>query len=116
MITSVLSLGTYSILSMVLGLAGTVLITRHYSVEEFGSYTLVIVFATFLSQISTFGLESSVSKFIASARDEFSKEHVFGTAIVIRITTILLTGLLAWFGGPVIELLFGQSLLPGFII
>jgi O-antigen/teichoic acid export membrane protein len=109
-------MGVFSIFSMVLGLAGTMIITRHYSVEEFGVYTFVLVFVSFLSQISTLGLELSVSKFIAGAKDELSREHFFGTAVAVRMGTILLTSLLAWYGGPFLKILFGQSLLPGFIL
>ena len=53
---------------------------------------------------------------MAGAKDEISREHFFGTAVVIRIVSIVLTGLLAWFGGPYLRTLFGQSLLPGFLL
>jgi O-antigen/teichoic acid export membrane protein len=115
-ISSTISLGAASIFSMVLGLTGTVIITRHYSVEDFGVYTLVLVFASFLSQISTFGLEFSVAKFIAGTKDELSREQFFSTAVIMRICTILLTSLLAWYCGPLLKMLFGQSLLTGFIL
>jgi len=115
-ISSTISLGVVSIFTMVLGLTGTVIITRHFSAEAFGVYTLVLVFSSFLSQISTFGLELSVPKFIAGAKDELSKEHFFSTAVIIRIGSILLTSLLAWFCGPLLKMLFGKSLLPGFIL
>jgi O-antigen/teichoic acid export membrane protein len=115
-VTSILSLSVFNIFSMVLGLAGTVIITRHYSAEEFGVYTLVLVIASFLNQISTFGLELSVSKFIAGAKDELNSERFFSTAVIIRIISILLTGLLAWYGRPLLNILFSQSLAPGFII
>jgi len=115
-ITSMLSLSVFGFYSMVLGLAGTIIVTRHYSVEEFGIYTLVLVLVSFLSQISTFGLDMSVSKFIAGAKDDLSKESFFSTAVIIRIVTILLTSLLAWYGGPFLKVLFGQSLLPSFML
>ncbi|MBC7876529.1 MAG: flippase [Anaerolineales bacterium] len=115
-ISSTISLGVVSIFIMLLGLTGTILITRHFLAEEFGIYTLVMVFASFLSQISTFGLELSVSKFIAGAKDELSRQHFFSTAVIIRIVSILITSLLAWYGSPLIKTLFGQSLLPGFIL
>lgn len=104
-----------SILTMVLGLTGTIIITRHFSAEDFGAYTLVLVLASFLSQISTFGLELGLSKFIAGSKDEVGKKDFFSTAVFIRISTILLTGLLAWYGEPLLKILFGQSLLPGFV-
>lgn len=115
-ISSTISLGVVSIFTMVLGLIGTIIITRHFSVEDFGVYTLVLVFVSFLSQISTFGLELSVSKFVAGSKDELSRELFFNTAVVIRVGSILLTSLLAWYGSPYLKILFGQSLLPGFML
>lgn len=115
-ISSTISLGAVSIFTMVLGLTGTIIITRHFSAEDFGVYTLLLVFASFLSQISTFGLELSVPKFIAGANDGLSGEYFFSTAVVIRISTILVTSLLAWYGSPLLKTVFGQSLLPGFIL
>jgi O-antigen/teichoic acid export membrane protein len=113
-ITSTLSLGAFSVFSMVLGLAGTVIITRHFSADDFGAYILVTILASFLSQISTFGFELAVTKFIAGAVDKFRQEQFFSTAVIVRLGAILLTSLLAWYGSPVLKMLFGQSLLPGF--
>ena len=115
-VPSTLSLGAVGVLTMVLGLSGTIIITRHFSVEDFGIFTLFLVVTSFLNQASTFDLEMSVPKFMAGAKDEISREQFFGTAVVIRIGLIVLTGLLAWFGSPLLETLFGQSLLPGFLL
>jgi len=113
-VSSTLSLGAFSVFSMVLGLAGTVIITRHFSADDFGAYILVNIIASFLGQISTFGFEMAVTKFIAGTDDNFIQEHFFSTAVIVRLGAILLTGLLAWYGSPVFKILFGQSLLPGF--
>jgi O-antigen/teichoic acid export membrane protein len=115
-VSSTLSLGGVGVFIMVLGLAGTIIITRHFSVEDFGVFTLFNVFVSFLNQASTLELELSVPKFMAGAKDENSRERFFGTAVVIRIVSIVLTGLLAWFGSPLLKTLFGQSLLPGFLL
>jgi O-antigen/teichoic acid export membrane protein len=116
LIPSTISLGIASILSLVLGLASTMIITRHFSREVFGLYTLSLVIVYFLSQISNFGLDLSISRFIAGARDEASKEHFVNTAVIMRVSTIFLTVLLAWFGKPLIMMLFGNSLLPSILI
>ncbi len=115
-IASTLSLGAFSLASMVMGLAGTVIITRQFSTEDFGAYVLVVVLAAFLSQMSTFGLESAVSRFIVGAADEDNRERFFSTAVLVRIGAIVLAGLLAGYVGPASSVLFGQSLLPGFVL
>jgi O-antigen/teichoic acid export membrane protein len=115
-VSNTLSLGAVSVLTMFLGLAGTMIITRHFPPEDFGVYTLVLVFVSFLSQISTLGLELSIPKFIASAKDDLSKEQLFSTAVWVRVAAIVFTCLLAWYGSPWLKLLFGRTLLPGFIL
>jgi PST family polysaccharide transporter len=115
-ISSTVSLGTFSVISMVLGLAGTVILTRQFSAAEFGVFTLILVLVSFLSQMSVFGLDLSVSKFIASTQDEPSKERYLSTAAIVRIGIVLLASLLAWLGIPLLQIIFGESLLPGFII
>ena len=101
---------------MVLGLFGTVIVTRHFSIEDFGVFTLILVFVSFLSQISTLGLELSISKFISGADNQTTQEQFFSTAVIVRLGAILLAILLAWLGRPLLTLLFGKSLLPGFFI
>ena len=114
-ISHAISLGTFNIITMVLGLISTVIIARHFSTEEFGIYTFVLVLVNFLSQISTFGLELSVSRFIAGTNDELNKVQIFGTAFIVRLCAIFLASLLAWYGSPLLRMLFGQSLLPNII-
>lgn len=101
---------------MLFGLGGTVFITHHFSTQDFGAYTLVLVLVSFLGQISTFGLDLAVSRFIAGTTDKKEKERYLGTAITIRIGAVLLGGVLAWFGEPLLRIVFGKSLLPGVFI
>jgi O-antigen/teichoic acid export membrane protein len=115
-VTSTLSLGAFGIFGMILGLTTTVIITRHFSTVDFGFYSLALVLVSFLGQISTFGLEMSVSRFVAGSNEQLTKERYFQTAVVTRIVTILLVGILAWVGGPFLTKLFGQSLLPQILV
>jgi O-antigen/teichoic acid export membrane protein len=114
-VSSTISLGTLSIISVVLGLAGTIIITRHFPTEVFGAYTLILVVVSFLIQISTFGLDLSISRFIAAGKDEATKEHFISTAIIMRAAAILLACLFAWFGKPYLKLLLGESHLPSIL-
>lgn len=97
-------------------MAGTIIVTRHFSVEIYGYYTLILVIVTFLTQFSNFGLETSISRFLASTPDDTKKENLFGTAIVVRLFTTFLACIFAWVGMPLISKLFGGSLLPNLLI
>lgn len=115
-ISSTISLSIYSITSLGLGLASTILITHNFPSEVFGVYTLILVVITFLGMVSTLGIETSVPRFIAAAADEASKEQFLSGIIFLRVALIFVTGILAWFGTPVLTKLFGQSLLPKFML
>jgi O-antigen/teichoic acid export membrane protein len=66
--------------------------------------------------MSVLGLDLSVSKFIAGAKDESSKERYLSTAVIVQMAMVLLLGLSAWYGIPLLRMLFGASLLPSFIV
>jgi len=114
-ISSTILLGSFSIFNMLLGFGGIVIVTRHFTTEIFGAYTLILVVVSFLCQISALGLDMSISKFIATAKDDSSKERLLSTAVIMRIGSILLACLFCWFGGRFLILLFGKSLAPDFL-
>jgi O-antigen/teichoic acid export membrane protein len=115
-VSSTIALGIASVVSLVFGMAGTMIVARRFDTAVFGAYTLILVVVSFLAQVSSFGLESAISKFTAGARDEAQKEALFATAVCMRLGAIGLTTLLAWFGRPYIAQLFGDSLLPNLLI
>ena len=115
-ISSTISLGVFTLISMVLGLFGTIIVTRHFSTEDFGVFTLILVFVSFLNQISTLGMEFTISKFISGSNDEAMQETFLGTAIVIRSGAILSAILFSWLGRSLLTQLFGNSLLPSFFL
>jgi len=111
-ISSTISLSAFSVFNAVLGLAGIVVLTRQYSQTFFGAYTFVLVVTSFLVQISTFGLELGISRFIAGSKNEPEKERYLNTAVFIRLGAIIFAGLLAWIGKTYLVEFFGGSLLP----
>ena len=115
-VSSTISLSVYSVLGLVLGLVTTILITHKFPSDAFGIYTLILVVISFLGQISTLGIETSVPRFIAGAKDDARKEQFFGVSIILRGIVVVVAGLLAWFGSPLLTSLFGQSLLPQYVL
>ncbi len=113
-ISSAITLGSFSVISAILGIAGTVVLTRYLSPLIFGVYTIILVAVSFLGQFSTLGLEMGITRFIAGSKDEAIKENYLGTAAIMRLGAILLACLLAWIGRTYLIKLFGISLLPEF--
>lgn len=109
-LSSTISLSIFSIVNLVLGLVGTIIVTHTFSAYDFGIYVLILVVVSFLVQISTLGLEMSLARFISGTEDGVRKERFLGTAIFARVITLILVGALSWFAAPVFRMMFGQSL------
>jgi O-antigen/teichoic acid export membrane protein len=116
LISSTISLSVYSVISLGLGLVTTLIITHNFSTEVFGLYILILVVVNFLERVSTFGIGTSVPRFIVGAADEASKEQYLSASIILRFVSVALASLLAWFGRPVLTMIFGQSLLPSYML
>lgn len=101
---------------MVLGLLGTVVAARYLPAEAFGAFVLVQVVAGFLTQVSSFGLDPSIAKFITGTEDEQHKRKLINTAIHFRLFTILVVSLVTMIARPALPTLFGSSLLPNLAI
>jgi len=111
LIQGTLWLASASSLGIAMSLLGTMIVTRHFSAEVFGAYTLLRVFVRFLGQVSSFGLGMSIAKFISGTEDEARKQALVSTAIIFRFVTIILFSIAAWVTRPWLSLLFGGELL-----
>lgn len=116
MVSSTLSLGSLSVISMLLGLISNMLIARHYSAVVFGTFVLLQVVVSFLTQISSLGLDLSIAKFIASTEDDVRKQDLVNTAILLRLSAVVVVGLVAWLGKILLLKLFNASMLTNLIL
>ena len=87
-----------SILGTILGLAGTILIARFYSVEEFGFYGLITFIVTFFIAIASLGLLDGCPRYISYYRgkqdDEKIKSTINSSFILIGMSSAIVTILL----------------------
>lgn len=87
-----------SILGTILGLVGTILIARFYSVEEFGFYGLITFIVTFFIAIASLGLLDGCPRYISYYRGKQDDEKIKGTInasfIIISISSAIVTILL----------------------
>jgi PST family polysaccharide transporter len=97
--------------SMMLAMVITMILARRLPPEDYGVYVLLTVSAQFLVQLSSFGLDLSLAKFIVSTEDEERKRRIVNSAICLRLATGCLVGLAAYFGRSLLVSLFGTSLL-----
>jgi O-antigen/teichoic acid export membrane protein len=111
-----ISVGAGSLAATVLGLLGTMIASRHLSTEAFGIFVLLQVVASFLTQISSFGLNDAVTKFVTGTRDVQSKRQLINTAISLRLFTILIVSLAAFIVKLAFPTLLNPSSLSGFSV
>ena len=111
-----ISLGLGALSAMVLGLLGTMVATRHLSAEAFGAFVLLQVAASFLTQVSGFGLNASVTKFVTDTEGKPHRRRLINTALCFRLFTILIVSLVTLIARPALSTVFSSSLLPNLAV
>ena len=110
------SIGLGKALTMVLGLIGTMIVSRHLPAEDLGQYLLILLFAEFLEQISGFGLFMALPHFITAEKDEHLLSSLINSALGFQFCVIIVVGSLATlFHAPITSLL-GSSPVAGLVL
>jgi O-antigen/teichoic acid export membrane protein len=116
MVGSTIWLGLASVFSIGLGLASTIVATRHFTTEVFGAFVLLQVIVSFLTQVSGFGLDLSIAKFVAGTEDIAQKRDLVGTAILFRLGMIVVASVVATVARSLLSRLFGASLAADLLV
>lgn len=72
------------VITAVLGLLVTKLLSIHFSLHEYGTYSQAMLIVTTATSISIFGLTNAVNYFYNAAADEENKERYFGTIFSVQ--------------------------------
>ncbi|MBN1450857.1 MAG: flippase [Anaerolineales bacterium] len=107
-IKGTISVGFGNVALMMFGLMSTVIVARYVPKEDYGQYVLIIVIASLLARVSSFGLNMALVNYIINYPDELLRRQITNTAIWFRVLTIFATSALAIFVKPVLVLLFGS--------
>lgn len=116
LIRGTISTGLGKLSTMVLGLVGVMVVTRHLSAKDLGAFVLITVVVSFLVQVSSFGLGISLPRFITGTKDELQRRRLVNTVLCFRLFTIVVVSLIALPFRAQIAGLFGSPLLPGLTI
>jgi len=106
-----ISIGLGNLSTMVLGLLGTMVMARHLPAEAFGTFVLFQVAVSFLTQVSGFGLNESVTKFVTSTENKRHRRQLINTTLYFRVFTIIVVSLVASVIRPTLFAVFGSSLI-----
>jgi O-antigen/teichoic acid export membrane protein len=109
MVGGTVTMATANFLVMVLGLTMSIVATRKFSAETYGSFILFYLLATFLSQFSSLGVDVSVSRSLATCDDPERKVLLVNNALTLRLITFGLISLLTFFCGPLLFKVFKLS-------
>lgn len=105
----VFSTGVGSMIMTVLGLVGFMLTSRWLAKDELGAFVILQLSTNFLVGISGFGLELSITKFLAETRDEEKHKKIIGNVVVFRLFTIVLFSGIALLLQQPLFTLFGET-------
>lgn len=86
----VLSTGLGSLMVTVLGLVGFMLTSRWLEKDELGAFVILQLLTNFLVGLSGFGLELSITKYLAETKDAERQQVIIGNVITFRLITIVL--------------------------
>lgn len=112
MASSTISLSLASLSSLVSGLATTVVVARFVRMEDFGTFVLIQVVASFLGQMTGLGLEYAAARLLATSTEDERRNTVVGTALFLRLATLVTAMPLAWFGRGFLGTILGASATP----
>jgi len=104
------TMATANFLTLVLGLAIAMVATRKFTADVYGSFILLYLVSTFLTQVSTLGLGIAVTKFLATTEDPRRKELLTNTTLTIRLIMTGIFSLIAVALAPLIFKFIGANL------
>jgi len=110
-IKGLFSIGTSSVISMVLGFIGVTIRARVIPEEEFGVYFLLVAIAYLLQIIADFGLRLSAAKFVAGASDAQEQQVLVSNLLAFRLFSIAILSLVAFAAKPLLMSLYPSELL-----
>lgn len=102
-------LGSASVIGF--GLLNMLVAVRYLPAEDYGSFVLLTVVASFLVELSAFGLNLSTPKFLADNDDDDLQRRIINTVLILRILIMAAVIVLAVLARSVLSDMFGSSVL-----
>ncbi|MAT41893.1 MAG: hypothetical protein CL609_06095 [Anaerolineaceae bacterium] len=101
--------GSGRIFIVVLGLVGFMVSARWLTPEELGAFTLLQVAAVFVANFSDFGINTSITKFLADNTDKNEQHRFIFTAFIFRSIVLILASLISLLAHKILFSMFGSS-------
>lgn len=102
------------VLTALVALVSAMLLSRFRTLDEYGTYSQLLLVGNLSSSIFMLGLPNSVNYFLGKARDETERRAFLSVYYLLSTFLGILTGLILVLSVPLIESYFGNSSIGGF--
>ncbi len=108
-------LTTSKIITMAISMISTMLLSRFRTLEEYGTYSQILLIINLVSTVFIMGLPSSINYFLAQTNDVKERKRFLSAYYSLSTTLGFLTGLALILSTPLIVKYFDNPLIKGFI-
>lgn len=106
------SMAVANFLVMVIGLVIAMVATRNFSAETYGNFILLYLVSSFLTTLSTLGLDTTISRLLATGDDIVQQELMVNITLTLRWIMFGVTSIGALIFAPFLFRFFGIELGP----
>ncbi|MBK5253009.1 MAG: polysaccharide biosynthesis protein [Peptostreptococcaceae bacterium] len=112
--SDVLKLSASKIITMTISLITAMLLSRFRTLEEYGTYSQILLVINLATAVFMLGLPNSINFFLARAENEKEKERFISTYYTLSTILSFLTGLVLFLATPLIVKYFDNQLISSF--
>lgn len=110
-----LKLTIMKIIMLLISMLSTMLLSRFRSLEEYGTYSQIIMVVTLIISIISMGLPNSINYFLASANSKEEKNNFLATYFSFNTLVGIIAGIILIIATPYISKYFNNTLIYKFI-
>lgn len=113
--SNAVTLTTSKIINLIIQMVVTMLLSRFRTLEEYGTYSQILIVINLTTTIFMFGLPSTINYFIARAESQLEKKHFL--SVYYTLSTILgaIIAIILTLSIDLIELYFSNPLISKFL-
>lgn len=113
--TDAIKLTTSKIITMAISMVCAMLLSRFRTLEEYGTYSQILLIINLVTTIFIMGLPNSINFFLAQTNDIRERKHFLSTYYILSTILSFSTGLLLIVSMPLIVRYFNNNLIKDFL-
>lgn len=113
--TDAVKLTASKIITMTISMISAMLLSRFRTLEEYGTYSQLLIVISLVSSIFMFGLPNSINFFLASAESSDEKQKFLSTYYTLSTILSFISGLALVLAAPLIVNYFNNAIIKNFM-